>query len=84
MRLQVKGKNLEIGDSIRSYAEQKLRKLDKQLGDIVQVDLELTVEKNPVDSRQPGGPSDGFHEGPSAARPRRDDGHARLHRRAHG
>ena len=47
MRLQVKGKNLEISDSIRSYAEQKLRKLDKQLGDLVQVELELMVERNP-------------------------------------
>jgi putative sigma-54 modulation protein len=47
MRLQVKGKNLEISDSIRSYAEQKLAKLEKQLGDLVQVELELTVERNP-------------------------------------
>jgi ribosome hibernation promoting factor len=48
MRLQVKGKNLEISDSIRSYAEQKLQKLDKQLSDLVQVELELTVERNPA------------------------------------
>ena len=47
MRLQVKGKNLEVSDNIRSYAEQKLRKLDKQLGDLVQVEVELAVEKNP-------------------------------------
>lgn len=47
MRLQVKGRNLEISDSIRAYAEQKLRKLEKQLGDMVQVEVELTVEKNP-------------------------------------
>ena len=47
MRLQVKGKNLEISDSIRTYAEQKLQKLDKQLSDLVQVELELAVEKNP-------------------------------------
>ena len=47
MRLQVKGKNVEVSDSIRSYAEQKLGKLDKQLGDLVQVELELTIEKNP-------------------------------------
>jgi len=47
MRLQVKGKNLEVSDSIRSYAEQKLQKLQKQLGDAVQVELELTVERNP-------------------------------------
>jgi putative sigma-54 modulation protein len=47
MRLQVKGKNLELTDSIRSYAEQKLGKLNKQLADEVQVELELAVEKNP-------------------------------------
>ena len=47
MRLQVRGKNLEVSDSIRSYAEQKLQKLQKQLGDAVKVELELTVERNP-------------------------------------
>ena len=47
MRLQMKGKNVEISDSIRSYAEQKLRKLDKQLPDLVQVEVELSEEKNP-------------------------------------
>jgi putative sigma-54 modulation protein len=43
----VKGRNLEISDSVRSYAEQKLAKLDRQLGDNTQVELELMVEKNP-------------------------------------
>ena len=47
MRLQVKGKNLDVTDSIRSYAEQKLRKLDKQLNESTEVELELAVEKNP-------------------------------------
>ena len=47
MRLQVKGKNLEVSDSIRSYAEQKLAKLTKQLPAEVQVEVELAVEKNP-------------------------------------
>jgi putative sigma-54 modulation protein len=47
MRLQMKGRNLEISDSIRSYAEQKLGKLTKQLPAEVQVELELAVEKNP-------------------------------------
>ena len=47
MRLQIKGKNLEVSDSIRAYAEQKLRKLQKQLGEQVQVELELSCEKNP-------------------------------------
>ena len=47
MRLQVKGRNLEVSDSIRTYAEQKLSKLDKHLWDGVQVELELAVETNP-------------------------------------
>ena len=47
MRLQVKGKNVEVSDSIRRYAEDKLRKLDRQLHELTQVELELCVEKNP-------------------------------------
>src|SRR5439155_636825 len=47
MRLQVKGKNVEVSDSIRRYAEDKLHKLDRQLHELTQVELELRVEKNP-------------------------------------
>ena len=47
MRLQVKGRNVEVSDSIRSYAEQKLRKLEPQLHELTQVELELQVERNP-------------------------------------
>jgi putative sigma-54 modulation protein len=43
----VKGKNLEVSESIRDYAETKLRKLERQLADPTKVELELTVEKNP-------------------------------------
>ena len=46
MQFQVKGRNLEVSDSIRSYAEEKLGKLERQLTD-PRVELELTVEKNP-------------------------------------
>jgi putative sigma-54 modulation protein len=47
MRLQVKGKNVEITPSLRQYAEVKLGKLDKQLAEQTQVELELSEEKNP-------------------------------------
>jgi ribosome hibernation promoting factor len=47
MQLQVKGKNVEVSDSLRSYAEAKLRKLERQLSDPTRVELELTVERNP-------------------------------------
>jgi len=47
MRLQVKGKNVEITSSLRTYAESKLAKLDKQLAELTQVEVELSEEKNP-------------------------------------
>jgi putative sigma-54 modulation protein len=47
MRLQVKGKNHEISDTIRRYAEEKMQKLDRQLHELAEVELELRVEKNP-------------------------------------
>ena len=47
MRLQVKGKNVEVSASLREYAESKLSKLDKQLAAETQVEVELSEEKNP-------------------------------------
>jgi len=48
MRLQVKGKNVEVSESVRSYAEKRLAKLEKQLADPTQVELELAMERNPA------------------------------------
>jgi putative sigma-54 modulation protein len=47
MRLLVKGKNVEITPSLREYVETKLAKLDKQLAEPTQVELELSEERNP-------------------------------------
>jgi putative sigma-54 modulation protein len=47
MRLQVKGKNVEVTPSMREYAERKLAKLAKQLSDQTQVELELSQQRNP-------------------------------------
>ncbi|HZQ65065.1 MAG TPA: ribosome-associated translation inhibitor RaiA [Gaiellaceae bacterium] len=47
MRLQVKGKNVEVSEAIRSYAEEKLGRLERHLADPTRVELELAVEKNP-------------------------------------
>ena len=45
MRLEVKGKN--VTPSLREYAESKLKKLEKQLAEPTQVEVELSTEKNP-------------------------------------
>jgi putative sigma-54 modulation protein len=47
MQLQIKGKNLEVSDSVRSYAERKLAKLDRMVHREARVEIELAVERNP-------------------------------------
>jgi putative sigma-54 modulation protein len=47
VRLQVKGKNVDVTDSLKDYALQKLGKLDKHLNEAARLELELHVEKNP-------------------------------------
>ncbi len=47
MRLQIKGKNLDVSESIRSYAERKLEKLDRLVHDEARIEIELAVERNP-------------------------------------
>ena len=47
MRLQVKGRNVEVSESIRDYAERMLGTLDRLLTDLTTVELELAVERNP-------------------------------------
>jgi putative sigma-54 modulation protein len=47
VRLQVKGRNVEVTDSIKSYALEKLGKLEKHLNDASRLELELQVERNP-------------------------------------
>jgi putative sigma-54 modulation protein len=47
MRLQVKGKNVEVTPSIREYAERKLGKLSKVLAAETQVEVELSEQRNP-------------------------------------
>ena len=47
MELQIKGRNLEVSESMRAYAERKLAKIGKQCHESTRVELELASEKNP-------------------------------------
>ena len=47
MELQIKGRNVEVSESMRAYAERKLAKIAKQCHESTRVELELAVEKNP-------------------------------------
>jgi putative sigma-54 modulation protein len=65
MRLQVKGRNVEVSDSIRSYAEAKLAKLEKLVKDPTRVEVELRVEKNPSISDNHVAEATVFTKGPT-------------------
>ena len=47
MRLQVTARHDRVSDAVRSYAEEKLSKLDRRLHDLTLVELTLTREHNP-------------------------------------
>jgi putative sigma-54 modulation protein len=47
LRLQVKGKNVAVSESLYRYAEEKLARLDRHLNDTTRLELELAVERNP-------------------------------------
>ena len=47
MELYIKGRNLEVSETMRTFAERKLAKIDRLCHASTRVELELTVEKNP-------------------------------------
>lgn len=47
MRITVKGRNIEITDSIRGYAEEKIGKVLNHYDQIQSIDVVLSVIKNP-------------------------------------
>lgn len=47
MELQIKGRNLEVSETMRTHAERKLAKLDRLMHQSTRVEVELSVEKNP-------------------------------------
>ena len=47
MELQVKGRNVDLTQSLKDYAEKRLSKLDRHLNGSTRVELELIGERNP-------------------------------------
>ena len=47
MRLQVKGKNVDLNPALKEYAQKRLGRLEKHLNDSARVELELAAERNP-------------------------------------
>ena len=70
MQLQVKGRNVEVTDSVRRYIDQKLARIGRQLHELTQVEVELTVEKNPSIAANQIAEATIFTKGPGVVRAR--------------
>jgi putative sigma-54 modulation protein len=47
VRLEVKGRNVEVSDELRAYVEEKLGRLERLLRRDARLEVELAVERNP-------------------------------------
>ena len=47
MRIEVKGRNVVVGDELRERIEKRLEKVAKQVSPLAQCDVELSEERNP-------------------------------------
>ena len=49
MQIEVKGKNLQVTDEMREYAERRFAKIAKQVSEVATLDLEVADENVPGD-----------------------------------
>jgi putative sigma-54 modulation protein len=48
MRIQVKGRNVQVSDDVRDHVEKRFRKIAKQVSELAELELELFEERNPA------------------------------------
>jgi putative sigma-54 modulation protein len=47
MRIEIKGRNVPVGDELRQRVEKKLAKVERQVSPLAELELELKEERNP-------------------------------------
>ena len=53
MRIEVKGRNLQVTDDLREYVERRIDKIGKQVSELAVLEVELADERQPGRSRSP-------------------------------
>jgi putative sigma-54 modulation protein len=48
MRIEVKGRNLQVTDDMREVVARRFEKVDKQVSDLATLEIELSEERNPA------------------------------------
>jgi putative sigma-54 modulation protein len=52
MRIEVKGRNLQVTDDLREVVARRFEKVDKQVSDLATLEIELSEERNPANPDQ--------------------------------
>jgi putative sigma-54 modulation protein len=47
MRIEIRGRNMEVTDELRAHVESRFRRVGKQVSDLATLDVELYEEQNP-------------------------------------
>jgi putative sigma-54 modulation protein len=47
MRIDVKGRNVAVGDDLRERIQKRFEKIERQVSELAQLDVELSEERNP-------------------------------------
>jgi putative sigma-54 modulation protein len=47
MRIEIKGRNLTVGDELRERVEKKFAKIGRQVSPLAEMEIELKEERNP-------------------------------------
>ena len=52
MRIEVKGRNLQVTDELREVVTRRFAKVDKQVSELAVLEVELSEERNPANPQQ--------------------------------
>ena len=52
MRIEVKGRNLQVTDELREVVARRFEKVDKQVSELAILEIELSEERNPANPDQ--------------------------------
>lgn len=53
MRIEIRGRNVEVTDALREHVTKRFRRVGKQVSDLATLDVELSEERNPsISDRQ--------------------------------
>jgi putative sigma-54 modulation protein len=47
VRIEIRGRNMEVTDELREHVEKRFRRVGKQVSELATLDVELSEERNP-------------------------------------